>query len=301
MSKSIIYFLVIIILVISIILLNQKQEKITEIYSVKKITSIIKTNEIEKCTIPIIINKKNSYYLNVEYISNIYIKDDNTQNLVPLSFINAIFIGEINFLNETFYQYNLELRIDIESTSYESFYNNAKLYIDYTNNEMVSLEIGEFNYHYKELNNSDLSLNNLEGVFGDVNGINTLKGIKITLKSKIDEEIIIKDISFFTNNIIINNRDIINGDSEIPSDFNHMIININNQDLNITLQQETMFVVPFRYQNILYSTRLPIKITYTVNNVLKEMVIDDFMFMSSNYFETEKEAYFKVASITKSN
>ncbi|PAT00987.1 hypothetical protein CI105_09060 [Candidatus Izimaplasma bacterium ZiA1] len=301
MNKNIIYILVIIALSISIILLNQKQDNSIQIYSVKKITSIIKTNEIEKCIIPIIINNKDSYFLSDNYINNVFIKDDSSENQIPLSFLDAIYIGEITYLNKTFYQYNLELRIDIESTSYESFLSNAKLHISYTSNELVTLEIGEFNYHYKELNNDDITLNNLDGVFGYIENINTLKGVKLTLKAKQNKEVIIKNISFFTNNVHINNNDVLIGDIEICDDYDHLLITQENDGLDINLVNETTLTIPFIYQNILYSTRLPIKIEYTVNNVLKEMVVDDFMFMSSNYFETEKSEYFKDGIITKSN
>lgn len=264
-----------------------------EVYSMKH------TELNETFKISVLMNRKDTYHLDTNYIQKSVLKDG--ENHLPIS-VELVQVSEdvMRIKGEDYYLVNFLVALKVEMTDHIIRFESASLEITYENSEVINLYIGEFNYLFKE-NNDNLSMYNLHGTFGEVNGINTVTGIAVELQNHSNHNLIIKRIDIISEDVSLNNDFLIEKDREIEM-FERVedVLLIDQYDFNTyesDEQQHLMregalnkFYIPLLYNDeIKFISRFVIKVTYELDGVEEFYYIDDFIFMNALHFGAEFE------------
>lgn len=265
------------------------------------IYSIKYTNSIETFSIPLLINKEDSFYTDIEYIVSVQLESES--ELIPLSIEKINISDEPVF--EDFYLVNFEMKLGFYSDDYVIMFDDALLHLTYQNNETYQFDIGEFYYVFQEVEENDLSLQHLQATYETYQNINTVSGVVLGLGNLTDEHLEITNIDVLGNTVTIHNgfitelyRDIDSFEdvSDILMIDNYIYDDYPVSDRNIVIPQgnEKTIYIPLLYHGeIQHIERFTIKITYEVDNEIKTMYIDDFPFMVTSVFASEYEEGFR--------
>ena len=288
-------------IVLSILLFIKDDPKLKVITS-PKIYSIMKSSDNEVFNITILTSNIDSYYFNQEYISNISLSSDSDEiislSLSEISKSNEKYI----YNNEVFYYLSFKLELGFDSNDYLIEMSKAYLDIKYSNNNEISLYIGEFNYLFYEDENRDISLNNLLSTHGLINGIDTSTGLFLNLGNLSEHNITINRIEIGSSSTLANNYYLtelyeLPDFSASPEDIlvleDYSYTNYSDYTQKKILfrkNNEIMLYVPFSYKgDIPYLYRFYVEVHYVIDLEEKVFVIDDFPYISTNAFKEELE------------
>lgn len=275
----------------------------------KQIKSILGTSEQDRFSYEILTNKPNSYYFNIDYISNVSIENDQEQ--ITINPIDILKQGRIlTNKEEEYYQISLIFTLSVLSNNLEINYQDAQLVLHYVNNESITLNIGEFNYIYKDWMESDLTLGNLIGTHEMIDGLDTISGVYLELGNASNSNITIKSIDILSSHVTPNlfhtskMYEIISYKDQVKTilgmEYYDFTVQNNDMELNmLLLRKNTLSLyIPFSYVGeIQYLHRFPIRITYELNNEIKEMIIDDFPFMKTSIYGSDFERFYEYYEI----
>ena len=288
--KYVVLILSILLIFFSVILMTKTKEPFV-ITTSPQVHSYKFTSDTESFHIKLLVNEKDSYYIQKESVDKLQLSfDDQT---IPLR-IQDIRVYESNdqFLVD------LSVQIAFHSNDYLIEYDHAYLDITYTNKNAISLYIGEFNYLFQSTNTNDLDFINLSATYQEVDGVNTVSGIVIDLVNKTENNIIIKDIDILSKTVHINNDYITEVFTEVDSfkqidellDLEYSFFDYERDDLNLYLQahETKKLLAPLVYNgDITFIHRFVLVFTYIDGTEEKTYVIDDFPYMNTSTFNPE--------------
>lgn len=273
------------------------QEDVTlEITTSPNIYSYKKTSETEVFHIKLMLNQNDPYYFYKESIDSSALT--NGEERIPL----YLYESHIEETIGGMYLVDLSYQIGFDANDYTIMFENAYLEIQFTNNEEVSLYIGEFNYMFAS-SDSGLTYHNVHGTYGYVDNTNTVTGIVIELENNLPSNIMITDFEVFSSSVDVHNDYVIEVMREIDPfenvetilDQEYFFYDIAQENLSIFMQsreQKTLFCPLVYNGEIHYIHRFTLIITYLENNEEKRLIIDDFPFMATTHFSDEfKEGY----------
>lgn len=291
---------IVLLLFLSIVLLTKEDSDILIITS-PKIYSFYQTSDTESYQISLLINIPDTYHSNTDYIENSYIKDD--RSIVPITIrkihkdSNELVINDIGY-----YRIDLEFDLDVE-TIQDIQIPEAYLSLQYQNDTIIEVFIGEFNYAFKK-ETDDIYLYNLIATYEKIYNVETVSGINIELFNSESENIVIKRFDILSTNIEFNNdyttkiqsnitmesktEDII-----IDPNFTHDSNEYNYQDILFKKDTSINLYIPISYyQDYDFIHRFVIVMTYEINGETRRYYLDDFMFMQTNIFSEEYQEGF---------
>lgn len=266
--------------------------------------SIKHTELNEQFTISILMNRKDTYHLDTQYIEKSFLKE--TETYLPIS-IERIEVSRdpIHVQSEPYYLVNFIVSLQVEMIDHIIEYEQASLEITYENEKMIDVYIGEFNYVFQSTTD-DLSLYNLHGTFGDVNGINTVTGVVIELYNINHQNVTIQRIDIASHDVSMNNDYLVEKDREIDL-FEHVedVLLLDSYSfesyestespVSILKGQSKTLYIPLLYNDeIQYISRFTIEITYLINGQEAKLFLDDFIFMNQIHFGPEYESNYRV-------
>ncbi len=309
MKFKLILFVNSILLIIASVLFFYQDSTPIKIITNKQIKSILGTSEQERFSYEILTNKPNSYYFDIDFISNATIEND--QEKIILNTIDIIKIGQLEInQEEEYYQVSFVFTLGIISNGLEINYQNAQLVLNYKNNESISLNIGEFNYIYDDWMESDITLGNLIGTHETIDGLDTISGVYLELGNASNSNITIKSIDIINSQVTPNlfhtkkMYEIVSYKDQVKTilGMEYYDFKIKNDDIELNLlllRKNTLSIyIPFSYiGEIQYLHRFPIRITYELNNEIKEMIIDDFPFMKTSIYGSDYERFYEYYEI----
>jgi len=281
----------------------------TVIISNNNVFSIYHSDNLEKFEVELLTNTPDSFYFSEEYISAISVQNNEQTFALLLEDID-ISNTYMEYLDEKFYQATLSLKLKIISNNIKINMTNANLVINYTNNQKLEIEIGEFNYLFKNDYDKDISLNNLSATYEEVNGINTVGGVNLDLGNRSDVNLVINQIRLLTTNVQANQERILQRDI-CPQTYSvNDCLGINNYNFNEDIDEDEVNIILLKNNNLelyipllyLQETRFihkfSISIIYTMNGVQKEYIIDDFPYMRTSIFNETMEGDFNVYRVS---
>lgn len=302
MKLKIIGSLITFLLVILTILLFIDSESVTRIIVSPKIYSLLKSSDTEYFNLTMLVNDKDTYYFNEDYITNVYLSSD-SEDIIPLNLTEIKKSNDYYIYDSIEYNYiDFMLEIGFDSDDYLIKLEKAYLNITYSNGGEIVLYIGEFNYYFKETFTSDLGISNLLATNELIASIDTASGLFLKLDNLSEYNIIINKIELGSASIKANNfylKEIyeIPEYSETPeevlsiADYNFEIYGETEKDILLRKNNEIMLYVPFSYSGeIPYLYRFYIIVHYEMDGVLKEFVIDDFPFIYTSNYKLELES-----------
>ena len=175
---------------------------------------------------------------------------------------------------------------------------DAKLELSYEMDEMISLEIGEFNYMFGNESNPFLTLGNLYITHELIDGIDTAGGLVLELGNLSNKEVSITSIAILSSSVKANQKhtksliDLPSSDMKVSDiletayDFN----NVENKELSIDISQnhQNILYIPLSYiGDIKHIERFAVIIHYQDHNEIYQMIIDDFPFIHRSPFHAQ--------------
>jgi len=303
MKTKIVFGLLTFLLVVFIGLLFIPGHRNLKVITSPKIFSILKSSDNEYIEIELLVNQKDTYYFNKDYISSMSIKSEFDEEIIPLVIHNISYSNnQYDYENDLFYLVNLSVSIGFESEEFLISFEKAFLDILYDNEENLKLYVGEFNYLFNDNLNSDLGISNLTSTVHNNEGINTVSGIFIELYNRSTENLVINRLHLGSASVSFNNYylseiyeepDLFETIEEIlvieNYDFNQVKSSVNKSIL-LRENQSVMLYVPLSYLGeIDFIHRFFFELKYFNNEGESSFVIDDIPYINTSIFQSDLE------------
>ncbi len=292
-KEKLIVILIISTIVFSIVMLSVFLKKYddVDILSLRKEYNLVLNNKNDTIDIPLYIGKRNTFLSNYNEVESVSITND---SYAFTGFLKAIEMGPTIRYNENkFYEYVFHLSFESYDEFVEPvFMSDCLLNITYRNGNGLSYQIGNMNLYFntQELINGGLLLKKLQAVTNEVDGIETIVGLNMTLYNDNDSDIKIKKIEIKNKHYEL---DYMNYEEKVVGRFDSLVdlrpnyhyiqnsISKGDMDLYIQKEESEELFIALKYVNeIEYLDRLPLYITYEVNNEEYRYIQDDFLFLS---------------------
>lgn len=280
------------ILVISIVLfivISTVIRKKDFFYYITKPVEYYLPNKNLNMNVNIYSNHQNDYYLQEEAIEKLVIKDQENQDFYTIKLKQIVEENKILIHdNKTFYQYRLSLELPLQDILYLQI-NQTVLEIYYLSEEVMSFDIGTI-IIYNEYPSRDLNISHLKGVVNNIDTLDVLCGVGITLYS--DASIVVNDIKVLNEKITIqgSNIKIIEDDNYENSQAINELLGGAYQVLDIEDSftpflidkgEKKHYLLPLGYKEIISIERLGFLIEYTIENTSYTQLIEPFQFYKS--------------------
>lgn len=295
------YLLFVLIVFSAFLVVSQMIQKESQLLLISspKVYSMKHTELNETFKISVLMNQNNSYHLEPNYIRKSVLISG--ENQLPIA-IEKTIVSEEQMLVEdvSYYLVSFVVSLKFEMSDHIIEYEDVMLELTYENSQVINIDVGEFNYVFTE-NKNDLSMYNLHGTFGEVEGVNTVTGLVLELYNKSSNNLSIQRVDILSSDVSLNNDFLIEKDREID-----MFEEVQDVLLTNTYQFDTYestehhhsilegqtkkFYIPLLYnQEIRHISRFVIQITYMIDGSEEIHYIDDFVFMNSIQYGPEYE------------
>ncbi|MBU1144268.1 MAG: hypothetical protein KJ971_00225 [Firmicutes bacterium] len=297
--KKVVFLLLISYILFSVTLfITHKQEATSvSILSLKEQHSRVITSQEELFDVFIYFDQTNSFFTDIQNVENCELVDE--FELITVKLFSIVDTNEIvtyENKNYTTYQFNLSFeQLYSENASFE--FENASLNIYYSNDVLVTLEIGNVNLLFDEVSNfMHLDIQRLYGVFNEIEQVEYLMGIVLNLEAISPGIIEIKKIECNVISIHLDLEHIVFLDQTIDafskideiillSDYSNITEEFISQSSSIVLNSSKLIFIPLLYKStLLHISRFPLIITYMYLGNEYVYVMDDFLFYHKNSF-----------------
>jgi hypothetical protein len=301
MKKFFLIFSVFIFLtVITIILLLNKQETTFTLTTFPQSYNLVcPYSEKEEMEIELYLNRNDAFILENKALVSAYICDEKKENTLPLQLMEINKTGgEINFKDEIYfsYEFRFELNFPVEN-DFEFLLTEAYLNLEYRYGEIM-VHIGSFSfYKIPSFGSEDLYISRLQGIVNELSETKTLVGVVMSFRSKVNSEIIIKDILPLDINLHPSLNDILYLDdrtikSSEPIDdllgtYDPLIIDSRKAEIKIN-QEEVRFLLPLKYQEILPVNRVGFLVEYEIGGEERKFYYNEFTFFSDHEYSKKQ-------------
>lgn len=287
--------------VMSILLLLMNKEDDFHILYQKRSYSMMKSSGGESFHLQVLASKDDTFYLDPDYISSMTLKNKNTDEQVALEIKDIKISPEEVFVDGSYYQVSFELVLVLQALNYELTYQEASLELVYLNEEVLTIDLGEF-YYIDAQNNPSINLLEMIATHEVYHGL-TVSGLYLEIGHNLPNEVIVKDIVLGSGVASINSfhtkemDQSINYDDKLstilyPTVYNHVKVQEGSLDYTIRRSHSKAFYFPLTYHSEdLVLHRFYLKILYDYEGELREEVIDDFPFIRQNSLSKNKEDY----------
>jgi|GEM_PF-2119804 len=294
-------FVVVLAVMMTLLLFIEPKEQFHILYHSKSY-SMMKSNPGETFQIEMFASDEEVFYLDESYIVKANIKNTETSEQVAVN-IEGIDVSKeaVLFKQQSYYLVTLHCALSLTIDSYELTYDEASFELYYENNEVLSVDMGEF-YYIDKQNTNRINILEMVATHEKYHGL-TVSGFYLEIGHDYQESITITDIilgssvamvnSFYTKELFASIRyDDQLEDILYPSNFDYLKRNNKEFQFIIRPHRTRSFYFPLTYLNeSLLLHRFYIKILYIDKGEIKQDVIDDFPFIRQSIFEVKEEAF----------
>ena len=273
-----------------IIYSNENNIDKVNIISLKRNYIRLITSKEETVTVPMYFDTNKSFLTSIESISESYLLNDNNQIKVSIDNIRC---GDsyTNNLGKSYDLFLFDLKFE-DITINEINIDNARFKIIYKNQDILEMNIGNFNIRFNEIiSENNFDVYRLFITVKEKNDKEYITGIVIGINDLTNQGIVINDISIGTNKVIpdLKNSVVIDEIVEFDTDIDDILgyqydpfLDI--KEFNYKLNDNKLIFVPMSYNiEIIDLKRFPIYINYSYLGKNYEYLIDDFIFISEKY------------------
>jgi len=294
--------LAILCIIFTLFLLKETEEECI-ILTAPKIYSIYHSDDLETIEIEILTNQTDHFYFDKDYINNLSI--ENEEYTFPVTLLDVISKNETIIFEDNPYQsVTLKLRTELFSTDLLVQIEQANLSITYLNGENISLFIGEFNYLFKGEVRTELALQELSATYEEVDGVQTVGGVNLSLRNRSEQLLEIVDIELVASGVVTNLGMMQKREACLYNMTVSDCLYIDAYSFHIepvdTILHETVLsnhtwngYIPLSYVDYPYIDEFAIIITYKMNGTLYQFVLDDFPFMRTANFQESHEDWYR--------
>ncbi|MBP5342885.1 hypothetical protein J6Y73_03050 [bacterium] len=277
-----------------------------DILSVKKEYNRVFESSEDTLDIPIYIGKRNTFLSNYKEIESTSISSNNIQLKASLSQIE---VGCTLIYNRNkYYEYIYHLSFDSYDSFQEPLFMSDGLFnITYKNGNRLSFRIGNLSLFFNSNLNTrkDIFFSRLQAVTNEIEGIETIVGVNISIKNNTDSSIHIKSISIKNEHYDLDYMNYENKQIDTAlnlrsrdESYNYTRLFIDKSDMNLNIEPieiKDIFIPLIYTKAILSLDRFPVYIEYEIDENEYLFVQDDFQFMKRmdvlNHNGIEKYVY----------
>ncbi|MGS0972876.1 MAG: hypothetical protein ACVCEJ_06565 [Candidatus Izemoplasmataceae bacterium] len=283
-----------------LLMLIKPREEFYVLYKSKSY-SMMKSSNNESFQIDMLASMKESFYMDEEFIVRGVIRNQKTDEQVSIE-INDIHIDDHPVqLDKLYYPVVFDVRLSFAMDSFEITYNEAVLELVFENQEMLSIEMGEF-YYLEDQSSSYINVLEMIATHEVYHGL-TVSGLYLELAHNLPGEIIIREIALGSSVASINPfytkemHTSVSYDDQLkdilyPVNYDHVKIQEGDLNIHIRRSQTIAHYFPFTYlREDLLMHRFYLKIIYLFEGEIREEVIDDFPYIRQNMLAHSEEEY----------
>lgn len=247
------------------------------------------------------VSDKNVSFVRSDKISYSSISDKNKDNLIELKPINVIDRKYTQVIKDKKFHLYSFVFLPVTKANDEFVFELSEAYLNINNSDneyqflIGSLYMRKVPFYGSK---DEVSLSNLKALVGYLDKNKTIIGIGIELNNFSNKNIVIKNFELLRSGLCASNKDIIVNPKEY--DYNQDIDDLLGYQYNIfetgiidtafneeiESNSKKKFFIPLKYQNYYSVNSLGMIITYEVNNDLRKMYIDEFVFFKDNSIVT---------------
>lgn len=267
-----------------------------ELTTFERAYNMVQQSEEEVIEIPLYINYADSYLVKKDNITNAVIKNDDASLAFAISKIEQE--DEVYLKSKKFYKYIFTLTPNITlEDDFKLEILNSILELSYVQGVKVSVNIGSFSYYFYNNDDTALSIKQLKGLVNTYED-KTLVGITLGLKNNTNDNIKLKNIIALDANVnaelgeIKLNKEFNQGDSidEILGYIYNPYSSSKGETIEIEIENDNdiNIFIPLKYKQNILLNKLGFLIEYEMNNQVKYLCIDDFMFFETSLYSINK-------------
>lgn len=257
--------------------------------------------EEEEITFEIFFNRTDSLMTDTKAVSAAWITDSEKENLLTLKLQEIKKTGNKIIKNEeTYYSYLFTFTTEmLVEEDFEFLIPEAYLSLLYRGDKEIMIPVGSFAFKKISAFGSDeLFISRLQGIVNEIDGIKTLVGVCLSLKNKSDSEVTVKSIESLAvflhpspkEIVYLDNATIDSGISinSLIKDYDPYKIEEGEAEIEIAPDSELRFLLPLKYEKLLFTNTLPLQIEYEVNGSTKKYYFNEFTFFTDYRYSQER-------------
>ena len=269
---------------ILVLTIDEKSETI-DYFTMPQYYSRLMTKD-ENLSFSLFISESSTFITDKQNITSASLKGNPNEVKVDIASIDLV-EENIEFQDNLYYLYSIKISFSsVELNDMDFLIEEAKLILNYVNEECIELDVGNLYLSFREVNQSNhLDIVNMYGLINKVEEEKYILGIIVKFDKFTSEEIKIKSITSNNNVFMISLGDCYKSESKLESDalIEEMIpgfYDLNTEkDEDLLLNEDLYYLIPLIYQeNLEKLYRFPLTITYVYNETEYELIIDDYLF-----------------------
>lgn len=256
-----------------------------EILSVKKDYARIITKD-ESIDVPVYVSAEKTFFTTKENIIDARIESDYGEVEIDISQIKnqkqkVTYEGQVYYL--FYYEINLA---DVHTLGLRLELINANIVLTYMNDEVLNLEIGDFNLLFHEISGSNHI--NYARMYS-IHDQDVMIGLYIELINNTGQDINIVSIDILSDKMHLNINDAkivyepinhLQSIEDIIPGYKNMVTEFPDKN-EFSFKHNTALFIPMNYLNAInYLNRFPLMISYEYNDTIYDYIIDDYLFYS---------------------
>ena len=290
--KIIIFSVVILLTLVGFcFIMFHKNETKCEFITVKNDYYLVNSNKENNLNVPLFISLKDSIFVDLEEIKNIFLVTNDEQEVLPLTINSLTYLDEVKYDDKPFYEYDFNLCLDMvfdRLTMYDQIY----LKVLYESGASIKILIGSLTV-YNYLSNEDVFYTNLKGITNKHNSNVILSNVLVKFNTKSEIEIV--DIKTLNNQVSVDLEyseviDYIDENTTPIINFinqDYKIIGNSNIKKSILVDDKDYLLIYLKYDKYIELACQGFVISYLDNGTLCEKVISPFKFFKSNNLNGE--------------
>ncbi len=287
-------------LVLSILLLLGSEKPFETIVFLET-HSYTQLSENETFELLVLASENHPMYFEPKYIIHAQIEPPSLETFFPVKIVSIESSHRVTLNHQAYTMMRLQLQPVLLTENYAVNIENAQLRIEYLNHETLILELGEFNYYYPRLENSQLFIHRQHVIHETMQSVPSSVGLVLGIENRYQAPITITSIDINSCHIRVN-MPFIKYQETLLERFDSLEHWLNYPyDLyrsksslvrTITLQanEDVLLVIPFKYNEFSHPLfRFPIIIHYELANQQKATVMNDFLYINTDRFIDNSE------------
>lgn len=272
-----------------LIILAPKSKSVVLMAVAERPYSQVITNDKERFEVLIYLSENDTFLSTKNAIIDARMQGEDTE--LELS-IDTIVDLEImtSYQNQSYYVFRYAF--DLSEYGFDGLpmvFENAILQMTYENEFVINFEIGSVYLLWESIDEeTDFDFFRLSGLYGIHQNKNLLQGILIGFDRFIEGDITVHKVTCGMNDVFFNldyrlqQEDMSEGISlyeTLGSNFDPYDMTLTKDDYSFTISPSIIYAIPLNYRSQNFDlTRFPLIIDYEINQEMKQLIIDDFMF-----------------------
>jgi len=283
------------------VILHLREEEPLVLITHPRVYSFYYSDPLERIRLDVLSNKTDDFRLYVDYVEQVEIANEETSLAFQL---DRISIGEpFQWDNQTMAVVSWYLAPEVVLSNSQIDIKQANLIVTYGNGSQVTLAIGDVHYLFSPSGSSSMALGGVKALYEDIDGIESVSAIQVDLVNRTNDILHVTNIALVASAVstypAMIRTDVTCEDGWTVADclgLEGYVFDLPAVDEEISVlltpHQTRTILVPLLYERPTPFHRFAIVVSYRINGIAQQMVIDDFPYLSTSPFQVDYEPWY---------